>query len=403
MVSNQASAAAHAGAPPLLAIVYLALAAGVSAMGMRVNDALLPQLSQLFGVPLSATAQVVSLYALAYGATQVLWGPVGDRFGKYRVVGIAVIGCALASAACALAEDFTQLRAMRVLAGALAAAIIPLAMAWIGDVVPYERRQPVLARFLIGQITGLAAGVWLGGVAADHFSWRMPYYTLTVLYGLAGVHLWLGARRLPRAPAPTAAPLSGMAAGFGQVLRQGWARRLLATVFLEGACLFGPLAFVAAHLHTRLGVSLTVAGSLLMMYGAGGLMYALAARRLVARLGEVGLARAGAACLCLGLGALAGAPMWLFGLLGSLLSGLGFYMLHNTLQVNATQMAPQARGAAVSIFAACFFLGQAAGVSLTGWLAARLGTGPAIATGGLALLGVGLVFGQMLARRKSAG
>ena len=187
------------------------------------------------------------------------------------------------------------------------------------------------------------------------------------------------------------------------MLRQGWARRLLATVFLEGAFLFGPLAFVAAHLHTRLGVSLTVAGSLLMMYGAGGFVYALAARRLVAGLGEVGLARAGAVCLCLGLGTIAVAPMWLFGLLGSLLSGLGFYMMHNTLQVNATQMAPQARGAAVSIFAASFFLGQAAGVSLTGWLAARFGSGPAIAAGGVALLGVGLAFGQMLARRKAAG
>lgn len=45
-------------------------------------------------------------------------------------------------------------------------AIVPLAMAWIGDVVPYERRQPVLARFLIGHMLGIAASTsaagWLG-------------------------------------------------------------------------------------------------------------------------------------------------------------------------------------------------------------------------------------------------
>ena len=46
------------------------------------------------------------------------------------------------------------------LTGATAAAVIPLSMAWIGDNVPYERRQPVLARFLIGQITGFSLGVW---------------------------------------------------------------------------------------------------------------------------------------------------------------------------------------------------------------------------------------------------
>ena len=388
----------------MLAIVFLSLAAGASAMAMRVNDALLPQLSRLFDVPLATTAQVVSLYALAYGATQVLWGPVGDRFGKYRVVGWAVLGCALASLACALAGDFAQLRAARVLAGMLAAAIIPLAIAWLGDVIPYERRQAVLARFLIGQIMGLAGGVWLGGVAADHLGWRVPYAVLTVVYAVVGVQLMLGLRRLPT-PSPTthaAATPRRAVADLGDVLRARWAQTLLAIVFLEGACLFGPLAFMATHLHRRLDLSLTAAGSLLMVFGLGGFVYALFARRLVRGLGEAGLARAGAVLLCLGLGTVAVAPSWVFGLLGSLLSGLGFYMLHNTLQVNATQMVPRARGASVSMFAACFFLGQATGVTLTGWLAATVGTGCAIAGGGVALLGVGLAFGQALARRPAA-
>ncbi len=406
-MSSKDSPAPDAALPPLLAIVCLSLAAGASAMAMRVNDALLPQLAQIFGVPLAITAQVVSFYALAYGAAQVLWGPVGDRVGKYRVVAWAVLACALASLACAFAGDFAQLRAARVLAGMLAAAIIPLSIAWLGDVVPYERRQPVLARFLIGQITGLAAGVWLGGVAADHLGWRVPYFVLAGVYGVVGAQLFLGLRRLPlnstgRSGSAAAPSLARTLGDFREVLGARWARILLLIVFLEGSFLFGPLAFMAAHLHQRLGVSLTVAGSLVMVFGAGGLVYALGARRLISGLGETGLARAGAVFLCLGLGAIAAAPSWIFGVAGSLLAGLGFYMLHNTLQVNATQMAPRVRGAAVSIFAASFFLGQSAGVTLTGWLSARIGSGPAIGLGGGALLGVGLGFGQVLARRRAA-
>ncbi|MBC7162565.1 MAG: MFS transporter [Immundisolibacter sp.] len=401
------SPAPEAGSPPLLAIVCLSLAAGASAMAMRVNDALLPQLAQIFGVPLATTAQVVSFYALAYGASQVLWGPIGDRFGKYRVVAWAVLACALASLACAFAGDFGQLRAARVLAGMLAAAIIPLSIAWLGDVVPYERRQPVLARFLIGQITGLASGVWLGGVAADHLGWRVPYFVLAGLYGLVGAQLFVGLRRLPagssgRAGSAVASSLTRTLGDFREVLGGRWAQILLLIVFLEGSFLFGPLAFMAAHLHHRLGVSLTVAGSLVMVFGAGGLVYALGARRLVRGLGEAGLARAGALFLCLGLGAIAAAPSWIFGVLGSLLAGLGFYMLHNTLQVNATQMAPRVRGAAVSLFAASFFLGQSAGVTLIGWVSARIGSGPAIGLGAGALLGIGLGFGQVLVRRTAA-
>ena len=166
-VSTNTAPLQDVGSPSLLAIVCLSFAAGASAMAMRINDALLPQLAQVFGVPLATTAQVVSFYALAYGVSQVLWGPVGDRFGKYRVVAWAVLACALASLACAFAGDFGQLRAARVLAGTLAAAIIPLSIAWIGDVVPYERRQPVLARFLIGRrACGSVAWrpiIWAGG------------------------------------------------------------------------------------------------------------------------------------------------------------------------------------------------------------------------------------------------
>jgi len=374
-------------------------------MAMRVNDALLPQLAQIFGVPLSTTAQVVSFYALAYGAAQVLWGPVGDRFGKYRVVFWTVVACALASLACAQAGDFGQLRAARVLAGMLAAAIIPLSIAWIGDVVPYERRQPVLARFLIGQITGLATGVWLGGVAADHLGWRVPYFLLAGVYSVVSVQLFIGLRRLPpassgRAGSAVATSLTRTLGDFREVLGGRWAQTLLCIVFLEGVFLFGPLAFMAAHLHQRLGVSLTVAGTLVMVFGAGGLVYALAARRLLIRLGEAGLARTGAVFLCLGLAAIAFGPSRLFAVLGSLLAGLGFYMLHNTLQVNATQLAPRVRGAAVSMFAASFFLGQSVGVTMTGWLSVRVGSGLAIGLGGGALLCIGLGFGHVLVRRK---
>jgi predicted MFS family arabinose efflux permease len=68
---------------------------------------------------------------------------------------------------------------------------------------------------------------------------------------------------------------------------------------------------------------------------------------------------------------------------------VGFYMLHNTLQVNATRMAPAARGSAVSLFALCLFTGQSAGVWLSGKVVDAYGTAPvfiAVALG-LALLG----------------
>jgi predicted MFS family arabinose efflux permease len=83
-----------------------------------------------------------------------------------------------------------------------------------------------------------------------------------------------------------------------------------------------------------------------------------------------------------------------------LVAGLGFYMLHNTLQVNATQMAPSQRGSGVALFAACLFLGQSCGVSLAGYASERLGTAPVILFGGVAVLVLAASFA--FARRRLA-
>jgi len=391
---------------PRGAIACLALAAFCSGISLRVNDALLPKLVSEFGVSLGTAAQVISLFATAYGLAQLFFGPLGDRFGKYRVVGWASAACALTAMACAAAPGFDALRIARILAGATAAAVIPLSMAWIGDVVPYEQRQPVLARFLIGQIIGLTTGVWLGGFAADHFSWRAPYAVIAVLFAGTSVALLMLDRRLPpsaRAPKPAGGPaLRRMVDEFASVLKRPWARVILILVFLEGLFMYGPFAFIASHVHQAFGLSLASAGAVVMLFGIGGFVFALLSGRLVGRLGEAGLARWGGGLISLALLGIGFAPGWPWVLLACFVLGLGFYMLHNTLQVNATQMAPDRRGAAVSAFAASFFLGQSVGVSLGGLGIGVLGTDGLMAGGALGVAGVAGAFVVLLGRRALA-
>ena len=68
--------------------------------------------------------------------------------------------------------------------------------------------------------------------------------------------------------------------------------------------------------------------------------------------------------------AVALAPVWWWSVPACAVMGLGFYMMHNTLQTNATQMAPERRGTAVAAFACCFFLGQSVGVGAAGLVVA---------------------------------
>lgn len=378
---------------PRRLIVVLALAAFGSAASMRVADAQLPALAAHFGVGLAAAAQVITVFAVAYGLMQVAYGPLGDRLGKWRVIGAAVSASALTAAGCALAPSLPLLLVARLLAGATCAAIIPLSMAWIGDAVPYAQRQPVLARFLTGQILGLGCGQWLGGVAADLGTWQLPFAGLALWFLLCALPLW----RMRTAAAALSPPRAGAAlrAQIGAVLRLRWARVVLASVFMEGVLMFGALAFFATHLHLAQGLSLTAAGGIVTLYAAGGLLFAFASGWLVRRLGEPGLARAGGVLIAIGLLAVALSPWWWTAPAACLLAGLGLYMLHNTLQINATQMAPQARGVAVSLFASAFFLGQTVGVALVALAVDRWGAAPAIAACAPLLLGLGWWFARL--------
>jgi predicted MFS family arabinose efflux permease len=167
---------------------------------------------------------------------------------------------------------------------------------------------------------------------------------------------------------------------------------VLVTVFVEGILIMGAMAFVPTHLHREYGIPLTLAGVIVMLYGVGGLLYAALSPILVRRWGEAGLAFGGGVLLALCLAGIAIVRVPIVAALACFVAGLGFYMLHNTLQVNATQMAPAYRGSSLALFAAILFVGQAAGVTFGGVLAERYGTAPVLAGAGLLLFVVGLAF-----------
>lgn len=390
---------------PRFTIVLLSLAALGSGASLRSTDALLPQLVQEFSISLGSASGVITVFSVAYGFAQLLFGPLGDRFGKYFVIACATAASSLTAAICALAPDFSGLLLARLFAGATAAALIPLSMAWIGDVVPYDQRQPVLARFLIGQILGVSVGIFLGGWAADYGNWRLPFILISIWFGGVALALFALNRRLPdyarRISIGEGAVWKRLPREFAYVLSQPWARVILTIVFLEGMAVFGAFAFIASHLHRVHGMALTSAGGVVMLFGLGGCVFAGNSARFVRRLGESGLAAAGGTLAALSIFIVAVAPLQ-WALPACLVAGMGFYMLHNTLQTHATQMAPDRRGAAVSAFASCFFLGQSAGVGLAGLWVETLSTSWVIATGAFGVLIVSLGFRHLLVQRRRA-
>lgn len=385
-------------------VPLLSLCAFASAASMRICDPLLPIFSTEFEVSLASAAATTNGFALAYGICQFFFGPLGDRYGKLLVIVVTGALAGLAAVACALASDLQALILARVAAGAFAGASIPLAMAWIGDNVPFAERQPVLARYLIGQMLGMSTGQIAGGALADWVGWRLAFWLIAIAFFFAAFRLWSRAgddARLARArPAPPS--LLGQ---FGRQTRvlvaDPWSRRIIVSAGLEGFLLFGAFALVPSFLQVTHQFTPTVAGLAAALFGLGGILYAGNARSLLKRLGPAGLALVGGLLFALAISSnwLTEPTLWdsspgsgltraldVLVFLAPLICGLGYYMLHNTLQNQASQMNSEARGIAFSWFASSLWVGQGLGVTAAALVAGRIGFAPVFLIAGLGIL-----------------
>jgi predicted MFS family arabinose efflux permease len=273
--------------------------------------------------------------------------------------------------------------------------------------VPYEHRQATLARALFASISGMVLGQALGGIVGDLIGWRAVFLILGAVLLIASLALSTALRL--RADAAMLDRPAATHAGWGQtvirmarLLARPWVRIVVATVFCEGFIVVAAFAFIGVDLHHRLAHSYAETGLGIAVLGLGGMVYAIAARRLVGRLGEHGLARLGGTLVAAGLVLLTLASDWRGAWPAIFVAGLGFYMLHNTLQTNATQMAPDARGSALGLFASSFFMGQASGVALIGAVVDRTGTPAVFLCAAAAIIVLALWIAARLRRHHAA-
>jgi predicted MFS family arabinose efflux permease len=353
-----------------LPIVLLAAAGFLSSTGARVVDPLLSVIARDFGTTVPAVSIVVAAFTLPYGLCQIALGPLGDRVGKLRVVFWAIMAFSVATGACALAGGVASLAALRVAAGAASAAVIPVAMAYIADAVPYAERQVTLSRFLNGMVLSQILAGPLGGVFGEFVGWRGVF----VLLAAGGVVLSFGLRRrLARQGETRAGAAAFSFANYISLARHRMARRILLCAMLDGRLMMGCFPFLAPYMHEAFGLSYAAVGLVLACFGFGVLIYTSSVRRLIPLIGEAGCVAAGGVFMAVSVaGGVLARDWWMFIPVETAM-GLGFYLLHGVMQARATELLPHARATAVSSFAFVLFLGQSLGALAIGGLIARFG------------------------------
>jgi predicted MFS family arabinose efflux permease len=306
---------------------------------------------------------VASVYFLAYGLMQPVWGIVSARFGTVRTLRIALAGAGVLGLASALAPGVVALIVLRGMAGGLFGAGVPATVVYVGATVPVERRQRPLADLMAGVAVGMAVAAAAAGWAAELISWRWAFVVTAVGALALAFHL----RKLSELPRTSAGarPIRALAGA----LRTPWILLVLILGFVEGAALNGVFTFVAPGVQEAISGGPGLAGTVVAVFGASVLVFTRVVRPLSSRLTTPTLLLIGGTAGCLGFGVLAVQRGIVAGMVACLLLGGAWAFMHSTLQTWATSVAPDARAQVVSLFAACLFLGGATGAALGGRLA----------------------------------
>ena len=387
-------------APVALPLALLATAGFLSVAGMRMTDPLLHVIATDFGTTIPALAVVVAAFTLPYGLCQALLGPLGDRFGKLRVMASALGLLTLANIACALSSSVEGLTLARLAAGGASAAVVPLGMAYVADAVDYRERQVTLSRYLNGTVLAQMMAGPLGGVFGEFLGWRGVFLVLAA--DTAGIAALLASRLGQLADKRGGATFS--AANYLAMARSPVARVVLLAAMIDGAVLMGSFPFLAPYMHEAFGLSYAQVGLVLACFGLGAMAYIRAARRIIPLLGEARMVALGGILMALAAAAtvlLPPRPAFVAGLVAAQLAiGMGFYLLHGVLQARATEMLPHARATAVASFALMLFLGQSIGALAMGGLIARLGYQGAFLCDAAAIVLLGAWLSRVLGRNR---
>jgi len=246
-------------------------------------------------------------------------------------------------------------------------------------------------------MTGNLLGASMAGVIGDFIGWRGVFVATGAIGGLVFVVALAGLRRVKireTARFDLGIVLPSFRAVFGNPL----AKICFGAVFLEGIFLFGLFPYMAALLHTAGERRATIAGIVIAGFGIGGVLYTFTVAMLLRHLGERGLMLAGGAVMGLGLLIVASGAPWPLQVVNFMALGCGFYMLHGSIQVYVTELAPRSRALAMSLHSASFFLGQGLGPLVYGAGFVHPGVVPSLGFGALVLLLVGIGCARRLRR-----
>ncbi len=301
-----------------LVVLFLSLLLGLQPITTDLYLPALPAITEGFGASMGQAQLTLTALLLAFGVSQLVWGPLSDRFGRKPILMVGLAAYAAASLGGVFAASMEQLIAWRAVQGAAMGAGVVCARAMTRDLYAPADGARIMSKGLsgLGVIACLSAP--LGGLLTDVLNWRAAMATLSV-FGAVTLCLavWKFKETIPTRNLQALQPAT-LLRTWGMIVRHPtfWAYALLSVTSYAG--LFTFLATSSFVFIKVLGLSKTQYGLVMAVMSLSYITGTFMCRRLLVRYGVL-------------------RTVWLGGcftaVAGALLAGLAFGGVHNVLAV----------------------------------------------------------------------
>lgn len=202
-----------------LFLLNLLCAIGFGLVAMTICLPSMPSWSEVFSTNQANVQLSFSSFIIAFGLTQVIYGPLSDRYGRRRLLAFGFALASVGSIIAAMAPDLVSLTFARFLQGAGAGAGMVLGRALVQDHFSGSDRARVMA--YVGMAMGLCAplATVIGGQVHVYFGWRANFWLIGVLAATLMITTWIGLPIDAKARATENHWFRDMLNAYGQLIR----------------------------------------------------------------------------------------------------------------------------------------------------------------------------------------
>ncbi|GGY83834.1 MFS transporter [Pseudoduganella plicata] len=327
---------------------------------------LMPLLAHEFVLTPAQSSLSLSISTGALALSLLVSSVVSDRFGRKPIMVAAMAIAALMTLACAFADGYPQLLAMRALLGLALGGMPAVAMAYLGEEIEPASLGLSMGLYISGSAFGGMFGRVLASTLSDFLSWRVAMAVIGIAGVLAAAEFWRSlpaSRHFRRGPGGLRALAGGLRRHFGDA-GLPW---LFALAFLLMGCFVSAYNYIGYRLlGTPYGLRQSVVGGISFLYLLG-IFSSVWAGKLADRLGRRGVLWLVMSVMAAGLALTLSHALPLI-VLGMALFTFGFFASHSVTSswVGRRARPPQALASALYLF--FYYLGS----SVVGWLCGHL-------------------------------